>query len=289
MTHAWMPVSPCGETCLTRGEPTVGPGRVASRLIALLAVLLVAVLLGPVAFLLPAGARTRLLRRFFRWVLSACGVRLVVHGDLDGRGRGALVVNNHVSWLDIVGINAVRPMRALAKREVGEWPVLGRLVARAGSVFVDRERLRSLPSAVDGVAEVLRGGALVNVTPEGTTWCGHASGRFRPALFQAALDAGVPVRPLALRYRLACGRETTRPAFVGPESLVRSVSRTVRLRHLVLEVFVCPEIAPGRARDRHALAALATDAVDAALGTASVRWTSSPGRATRSGAVPAAR
>ncbi len=234
-------------------------------------VVLIASLVAPALFALPPGARDRVLRVVFRGVLRAFGVRLVVHGRLDTAGRGALVVNNHISWLDIVGINAVRPMRALAKREIACWPVLGGLVSRAGSVYLDRERLSTLPATVTQLAEVLRGGSLVSVTPEGTTWCGAASGRFRPATFQAAIDGGVPVRPVALRYRLADGRETTQPAFIGPESLIESLRRVVRLRGLVLEVFVCPEIAPGRAADRRELAALAESAVHAALGVSALR------------------
>jgi 1-acyl-sn-glycerol-3-phosphate acyltransferase len=177
------------------------------------------------------------------------------------------VVNNHISWLDIVAINAVRPMRALAKKEIAGWPVLGKLVARGGSIFLDRERLSTLPGTMAELADALRGGSLVNVTPEGTTWCGLASGRFATATFQAAIDGGVPVRPIALRYRLADGRETTQPAFIGPESLIDSLRRVARLRGLVLEVYVCEEIAPGRAADRRELAALAESAVHSALGT----------------------
>ncbi|MFF5992247.1 lysophospholipid acyltransferase family protein [Prauserella flavalba] len=268
MSHAWMPVSPCGDGCLTSGAPSVGVVRRTARLCAALGVVLVALLVAPLLVVLPG--RQRVARLVFRGVLAAFGVRLVVHGDLDGSGRGALVVSNHISWLDIVGLNAVRPMRALAKKEIAGWPVLGGLVSRAGNIFLDRERLSTLPATVAELARVLRAGSLVSVTPEGTTWCGRASGRFRPATFQAAIDGGVPVRPVALRYRFADGRETTEPAFIGPESLVESLRRVARLRGLVLEVFVCPEIAPGRAGGRRELAALAEAAVCSALGTAGV-------------------
>ncbi|MBK1786101.1 lysophospholipid acyltransferase family protein [Prauserella cavernicola] len=265
MSHAWMPASPCGDGCLTPGAPAVGVARRTARLCAAIGVVFAALLIAPLLVVLPG--RQRVVRLVFRGVLAAFGVRLVVHGSLDGEGRGALVVNNHVSWLDIVGVSAVRPMRALAKKEIASWPVLGGLVSRSGNIFLDRERLSTLPSTVAELAESLRAGSLVNVTPEGTTWCGRASGRFRPAAFQAAIDGGVPVRPVALRYRLADGRETTLPAFIGPESLIASLSRVARLRGLVLEVFVCPEIAPGRAADRRELAALAEAAVHSALGT----------------------
>lgn len=267
MSHAWMPASPCGDGCLTAGAPTVSPPRRVLRLIAACGALLFAFTTLPALVLLRGGARNALLRLVFRGVLRAFGVRLAVHGERGFAdawpGRGALVVNNHISWLDIVAVNAVRPMRALAKREIADWPVLGGLVARGGSIFLDRERLSTLPATMAELAAALRGGALVSVTPEGTTWCGLATGRFATATFQAAIDGGVPVRPIALRYRLADGRETTQPAFIGPESLIDSVRRVIRLRGLVLEVHICPEIAPGRATNRRELAALAQAAIEA--------------------------
>jgi 1-acyl-sn-glycerol-3-phosphate acyltransferase len=186
-----------------------------------------------------------------------------------------LVVNNHMSWLDIVAVNAVRPMRAVAKKDIASWPVLGWLVSAARSVYVDRENIRSLPGTVAALADTLRTGSMVNVTPEGTTWCGLTHGRFRPALFQAAIDGGVPVLPVALRFRTKDGGRTTAPAFVGDETIVDSVRRTARLGGLVLEVHVRNEIAPGRAADRRALAALAERAVDEVLVPAEKHWTSS--------------
>lgn len=265
-----MPTSPCGDRCLTPGAPTVALPRRVLRMIAAVGAVLFAFLTLPPLLVLRGTARNALVRLIFRGVLWAFEIRLVVFGgngfaDTE-TGRGALVVNNHISWLDIVAINAVRPIRALAKREIADWPVLGPLVARGGSIFLDRERLSTLPATVAELAAALRGGSLVSVTPEGTTWCGQGCGRFTTATFQAAIDGGVPVRPVALRYRLLDGRETAEPAFIGPESLVDSVRRVARLRGLVLEVHLCSEIAPGRAANRRELAALAQDAIDAALG-----------------------
>ncbi len=274
-----MPASPCGPGCLGGHEPTVGRVRRALRLTAVVCVVLLSLVC---VVLLPfAGGtgRTWLIRGVFRAVLLATGVRLVVHGAMPGPGRGALVVNNHTSWLDIVAVNAVRPMRAVAKKDIASWPVLGWLVSAAGSVYVDREGLRSLPGTVARLADTLRGGAVVNATPEGTTWCGRTHGRFRPALFQAAIDGGVPVLPVALRFRTGDGVPATAPAFVGDETIVESVRRTAALRGLVLEVHVLAEIAPGRAADRRELAALAERAVDEVLMPASPargeHWTSS--------------
>jgi 1-acyl-sn-glycerol-3-phosphate acyltransferase len=262
-----MPTSPCGPACLTGTEPTVGRFRAALRMVHAGGVVLAALLVAPLLPVVGRRARAWLVRGIFRAMLRAFAVRLAVSGAGElASGRGALVVSNHISWLDIVAVNAVRPMRAQAKAEVRSWPVLGLLASTAGTVYVDRERLRLLPAAVAELAEVMRAGAWVTVTPEGTSWCGRASGRFHTAPFQAALDGGVPVIPVALSFRMADGRETTAPAFIGAETMIDSLRRVARLRGLVMEVRVLPAIRPGTAEDRATLALLAESAISSALG-----------------------
>ncbi|MQA64121.1 MAG: 1-acyl-sn-glycerol-3-phosphate acyltransferase [Actinophytocola sp.] len=270
--HRWLPTSPCGPGCLDAGVALVGWGRALLRIVAASAVLVATVLGSPVRWLLPGAPRQRIVRWVFVGLLRAFGIRLIVHGGAgfagirETPGRGALVASNHISWLDIVAVNAVQPMRALAKSEIARWPVLGGLARRAGTIFVDRARLSALPGTVGELAAALRAGSLINVSAEGTTWCGRAMGPFVAAPFQAAIDGGVPVRPVALRYRTADGTETTYPAFIGTESFLASLGRVARLRGLVVEVFVCDEIAPGRAENRRELARLAEAAAHSALG-----------------------
>ncbi|HEX3791216.1 MAG TPA: lysophospholipid acyltransferase family protein [Pseudonocardiaceae bacterium] len=259
----WVPVSPCGPGCVTAPMPTVGRPRMTLRLVRALGVLLAATVLAPLSALLGSRAREAAVRWVFAALLRAFGARLEVHGDRtfggpagDGPHRGALVALNHVSWLDIVAVNGVRPMPSVAKHEIRAWPVVGALASRAGTVFLDRGRLRVLPAAIGELSTALRAGSLVSAYPEGTTWCGRTTGRFRPAMFQAAIDGGVPVRPIALRYRLTDGSATSWPAFVGDETLIDSVCRTARLRGLVVELHILDEIAPGRAAGRRELAAL---------------------------------
>ncbi|MFC5286218.1 lysophospholipid acyltransferase family protein [Actinokineospora guangxiensis] len=265
--HAYFPASPCGPKCLDGGEPAVGRSAAALRLVAVTGVLLGALLTAPFLPLIGRRGRDAVARTVFRGVLRAVGITLTVSGELPrSPGRGMLVVSNHISWLDVAAVYAVRPMRAMAKTDVRAWPVLGTLVAGAGTVFLDRASLRGLPGSVAELAAALRAGAMVYACPEGTTWCGQDIGRFKPAVFQAAIDAGVPVRPLALRYHLPGGRETAAPSFIGDETLIDSVRRVVRLRGLHVDLRVGPEIAPGRAADRRALAALAESATRTALG-----------------------
>ncbi len=178
----------------------------------------------------------------------------------EGRDVGSLVVANHVSWVDDVALLALFPqVRPVAKAELADWPLVGGWARRSGTVFLDRGGLRGLPGSVAAVGGILRDGGSVLVHPEGTTACGAQLGRFRPAFFQAAVDAAAPVCPVALRYRTAPGSATATAGYFGGDSLRRSLGRVVGARELVLEVHLLPALEPGQ--DRRALAALAEYAV----------------------------
>ncbi|MFC8343181.1 lysophospholipid acyltransferase family protein [Streptomyces sp. NPDC057280] len=260
----WLPSAPCTPgTCV---EPT-GSATAVPRAVLRLAAVVALVLAGVV--LLPFGGRipAELVRRWCRWIVRAAGVRVRVTGTAAPTG-GTLLVANHISWLDIPLLGAVRPARMVAKAEIRRWPVAGALAARGGVLFIDRDRLRGLPDTVDHIARALRAGQAVGVFPEGSTWCGRAQGTFRRAAFQAALDARVPVQPVRLRYRLDGGtasgarlggtapahRTSTAPAFVGEDSLLASVWRVVSARGLVAEVEIREAIPYGSHPDRRSLA-----------------------------------
>ncbi|WP_422771601.1 lysophospholipid acyltransferase family protein [Plantactinospora sp. WMMC1484] len=289
----WRPQSNCGPACLPApGEvPRVSGARQLVRLVALVGALLFGALLLPVLPVLSRAGRQAAGRRWARTVLRAGGIRL----DVRGRPplRRALLVANHVSWLDVLAILAVTPARLLAKHEVRRWPLIGPLAALGGTVFIDRTRPRTLPETVAQVAEVLRADGVVAVFPEGTTWCGlprRAIGcgeavPFRPALFQAAIDAAAPVVPVRLTYGLAPGEsagpvatggeaagagDTTAPAFLAEESLYTSVRRALAVRGLAVTLTVVDEPWADGAVDRRRLAAAAQSAVRGTAPSAAV-------------------
>ncbi|MEV5884272.1 lysophospholipid acyltransferase family protein [Streptomyces sp. NPDC052020] len=246
---AWLPSAPCTpQSCVDPAGAAAAAPRAVLRLTAVAVLLLTGIALAPLAGRLPA----RPVRWWCRWIVRAAGVRVRLGGAAAPTG-GLLLVAHHVSWLDIPLLAAVRPARMLAKAEIRRWPVAGALAAR-GALFIERDRLRALPGTVARVAEALRGGRAVAVFPEGSTWCGRAHGPFRRAVFQAALDAGVPVQPVRVGYRTGAGAVSTVPAFVGADTLMASLWRVASARGLVAEVEVRPAIPPGRHPDRRALA-----------------------------------
>lgn len=265
----WLPTAPCTpHTCAGHTGPGRGRLLASALLVAGCTSVLVGVVCFPAVLLLGQAPRDRLIRWWAYGVVRAFGVRVRVIGRPQpsaGEARaGALVVANHISWLDIPLVAAVLPGRMLAKSEIRRWPVLGTLAALGGTLFVDRDRLRALPTTVRDIAGALRGGSRVVVFPEGSTWCGRGTGgRFRHAAFQAAFDAHVDVRPVRITYRTAWPDEPAAgaAAFVGDDPLTASLWRVVTAAGLTAEIQVLPPISAGTMPGRRALARAAQTAV----------------------------
>lgn len=235
----WQPVSGCGDHCREGADPLASRARQTVRLVAAALVLLSGFLLVPLF-------RGAALRGVSRAMLAAFGVRVVRRGP--ELRPGSLVVANHVSWLDIVVLLASSPVRLVAKGEVGGWPAIGLLTKLSGAIFIDRSRPKTLPGTVAEVAAALKAGRTVAAFPEGTTHCGTSQGRFRPALFQAAVDAGAPVVPASIIY------DTTAAAFIGDDTLWDSLRRVAALRSLTVTLVTAPALRPAAAANRKILA-----------------------------------
>jgi 1-acyl-sn-glycerol-3-phosphate acyltransferase len=239
MTVLWQPVSGCGDDCRTGAADPIATWIAAVRVVAVAAVLLGGLLVVPLL-------RRAVLPAVARGILAALGVRLRWRGALPR--PGTLLVANHVSWLDVVALLAVTPVRLVAKCEVRGWPGIGALAAVTGAIFLDRGRPKTLPGTVAEVTAALRAGRSVAVFPEGTTFCGGRRGRFRPAMFQAAVDAGAPVVPVSIGY------DSTGPAFVGDDTLWSSVKRVAALRGATVTLIAAPALRPAAGADRRSLA-----------------------------------
>lgn len=257
--HAWLPQAPCGPGCISAGNAS--PGRRASVVLRVLLRGTLTVLLLPTlpVLALPLPGRSHLQRRYCRIVLRCLGIRITVSGGPIRNVPGVLVVSGHVSWVDIFAIGAVMPGAFVAKAEMVGWPGLGTLARMMKVIPIERHNLRRLPEVVGAVADRLRAGRTVVAFPEGTTWCGLAYGPFRPAMFQAAVDAGRPVQPLRLSYHHRDGSLSTVASYIGDDTLLTSIRRLMTARRTIVHVQVESLQLPGE--DRRDLAARCEAAV----------------------------
>jgi 1-acyl-sn-glycerol-3-phosphate acyltransferase len=184
--------------------------------------------------------RDRVKQRWSRRLLDILGIHVVVHGPFPPPGQPCMLISNHVSWLDIHVIDAVNPARFVAKQEIRNWPIAGWLSARAGTLFINRERRRDTGRAAGVVTHVLKGGEVVGVFPEGTTSDGRGVLKFHASLLQPAIEAGTPFLPVALTYRDASGQLSDAPVYIGSTTLVESITRIAGQNYTRVEVTALP-------------------------------------------------
>ena len=150
------------------------------------------------------GARRRrqawLGHRYAKLVLRLLGIVARCDGRLAG-APGRLIVANHLSYLDVVGLAALWPACFVTSMEVKRAPGLGWICEAGGCLFVNRRSYAGITGEVRRLAEVLEEGIDVVVFPEATSTDGSAVIPFRAGLLQAALIAGAAVQPVCLNYR----------------------------------------------------------------------------------------
>lgn len=190
-----------------------------------------------------------LVREWSRQMLAILGVELLVQGTPPAHGP-LLMVSNHMSWLDILVLNAAHPSRFVSKADVKSWPLLGSLITGAGTLYIERESRRDAMRVVHRMAERLRAGDVLTVFPEGTTGDGRALLPFHANLLQAAIAANAPVLPLALSFvdSVRGGRHDA-PLFIGDTTLVASIWTTLCADGVQAQVRY-GEAQPPRGRDR---------------------------------------
>lgn len=212
--------------------------------------------------LLGPASRQRLKASWARRLLGIMGIELRVVGTVPD---GALLVANHISWLDIFVISAARPTAFVAKAEIGQWPLLGWLAGKVDTLFIVRGSRHHAQHIAHEMTARLRAGHSVAVFPEGTTSDGRQVMPFHAALLQPAISAGQPVQPLAIRYRGPNGDYTETPAYIGEVSLGDSIRRTLTQPGMVAELLVLPAIPVDATSNRRQLAKTAEETIRQAV------------------------
>ncbi len=218
------------------------------------------------------AARLRLKASWAVALLAALGVE--VEADLSHAVPGALIVANHISWIDIYVINAALPAAFVSKAEVRDWPLIGWLARRHDTIFLRRGSRGHARLINAEIAAVLGRGGHVAVFPEGTTTDGRSLLHFHAALLQPALTAGHPVLPVALSYWEPDGRRSLAPRYDGTISLGQCLRAILGRRRLTARLVTMPACGgDGASRKQVAAEARAAIASGAGLPLAS----SSPG------------
>lgn len=221
---------------------------------------------GTAIFLYPRMDRTARDRQLMAWAGSLMRI-LNIELRISGKPPvgGAVLVANHVSWLDIHVLHSLLPARFISKAEVRDWPLVGHLAKAAGTLFISREKKSDAVRVNQEMAAELQAGECLAFFPEGTTSDGQGMRAFYPSLFQPAVDAGSPVIPASIRYLNLQGGPCLEAAYHGDMTLLGSFWRIAKLRGLVVEVAFLPAL-ENNGNHRRELAKQAEASIRSALG-----------------------
>jgi 1-acyl-sn-glycerol-3-phosphate acyltransferase len=136
------------------------------------------------------------------WITRFAGVRIIVNNraNLDPQ-QPYVFMANHASTIDIWALFLAIPrrVRMIAKKQLARIPLFGWVMWAGRFIFIDRQNAAAARRSIEEAGRRIRGGVSVLIFPEGTRTRDGQMGPFKKGGFHLAMDAGVPIVPVALR------------------------------------------------------------------------------------------
>lgn len=194
------------------------------------------------------GLTSRLAQLVHQSMINTLGVSLTIYGNREN--GNVLFIPNHISWLDISILGALIPTHFLSKVEVKNWPVIGFLATRAGTLYIERGYHHATVEANHAMQHALENRDNVVLFAEGTTTEGTPR-KFHGRLMQSAIDAESLVQPVAIFYPDDSGQRINRKIlYINETHFVRSVFSILGQKNIPAEIhFLTPISATGKTRN----------------------------------------
>jgi 1-acyl-sn-glycerol-3-phosphate acyltransferase len=173
----------------------------------------------------------RLFRPWCRAFVRALDVDLRLHQHhLQPLPKHYILIANHPSAFEDVGIPALFDVVSLAKLQVKDWFIVGRIARASGTLFVDRDDPASRQQAVETMVEAVRDGQNLALYPEGGCKGRRLFTEFKSGAFEVSMRTGVPVVPVFLHYEAQDDFEW-QPPWTLPHKLWHMASSRNRTAH----------------------------------------------------------
>lgn len=177
-----------------------------------------------------------MVRKWARKMLGILNVELSWSGSLPPEDeQRVILIANHISWLDIMIILTIYPVRFVAKSEVLSWPLLNILCRKVGTIFIKREKRNDTMRVNQDISEALVAGDSIAIFPEGTTSDGTVLLHFHASLLQSAATVEASLYPVAINYRDMSGAHNAAVAYVN-------VTIVESLRHILQQPAIKAEL-----------------------------------------------
>lgn len=179
-----------------------------------------------------------LFRYWSRAFVRALGVDLRVHQkNTRPLPEQYILIANHPSAFEDIGIPAIFPVHSLAKVEVKDWWLVGRISTASGSLYVERESKESRNAVAEQISRELSEGKNIALYPEGGCKGRRIFEAFRYGAFDISLRSGVPILPVFLHYESQDDFEWRDPQTLLHKIWHMSITRNNRVNYYIYDAF----------------------------------------------------
>jgi 1-acyl-sn-glycerol-3-phosphate acyltransferase len=195
-------------------------------------------------FISTKNQQERIIRFWCKRLLSIFEISVEVTGlesNLANQKK-YLMVANHISWMDIIVIQSIKPCIFVAKSDVASWPLFGWVAQMTGTIFIKRDKISDIKKALKKMKRRLIKRS-VCIFPEGTSTNGRYLLPFKSNLFQSSIDTQKSILPLCLRYEQK-NIYTDKTAFVDDMSLLDSIIKIKQEKDIRVVVEILQPIRP---------------------------------------------
>ena len=199
--------------------------------------------------------RDRLKIHWLKVFSSIMKLSVIREGELPK--DGALLISNHISWLDIIVIGQYLPVYFVAKSDISSWPIIGYLSRQGGTIFIRRGNKKSIKATTEKMIWVLKQNSNIVAFPEGTTTSGNEVLSFHASLFQPALLTKSAIQPVVIQYDGAAKHQAP---FIGEDDFVRHLIKMLCLDKVEVRLSFLPVI-KSLGKDRHTVCAEAREKI----------------------------
>lgn len=178
-----------------------------------------------------------------RGMVKSAGIKIKTDHEVNSYiQENTMIISNHISWIDIPIMYTMYSVGFVAAQELRSWPIIGLLIKSGSTIFIDRSLKRDLIKTNEILTSRLKAGATVGFFPEGKTSDGLRILPFKPALFEAGINAKSKIIPLMIEYYDHNGYPTNKPTFADKITLLQSVRQTLSQKKITAHLRRLPEI-----------------------------------------------
>lgn len=205
---------------------------------------------------LPWPGRHPVARLFHAWCrafVRAIDIDLRLHQKNRRRlPERYILIANHPAAFEDIGIPALFDVVSLAKVQVQDWFIVGRISRAAGTLYVDRDDADSRQQSIQTMVDAVDAGRNIALYPEGGCKGRRLHSEFKSGAFEVSLRTGIPILPVFLHYEAQDDFEW-QPPYRLPDK-IRHMMRTVNNR---ANYYVFDPLDPKDYADKYAMKAAA--------------------------------